>query len=80
MAFPGRVSTLPTASTDESFRAIADTLLDIETSYYTPDAEWMPYLERSGSPCTKLPIKRRIGLRQTDLTLTLWRRLWLERC
>ena len=49
LAFPGRVFTLPTASTDESFRAIADTLLDIETSYYTPDAEWMPYLERSGS-------------------------------
>ncbi|MFZ4827431.1 MAG: phosphonate C-P lyase system protein PhnH [Phototrophicaceae bacterium] len=49
LSFPGRVFTLPTSNTDESFRAIADTLLDIETSYYTPDMEWMPYLERSGS-------------------------------
>ena len=49
LSFPGRVFTLPTTTTEESFRAIADTLLDIETSYYTSDATLTEYLIRSSA-------------------------------
>lgn len=51
MSYPGRVHTLPTPDDDTlaAFQAIGDTLLDLEVSYYTPDAVLNRHLQRTTS-------------------------------
>lgn len=46
LSYPGRVQTLPTAA---AFAAIADTLLDIETTYYTPADDLHAHFSRHGA-------------------------------
>lgn len=70
LSFPGRVFTLPTTTTEESFRAIADTLLDIETSYYTSDATLTEYLIRSSAHVQPIEDAAYVFV-PTDLTLDL---------
>lgn len=48
LSYPGRVYTLPFTGT-EAFLAIADTVLDLETSYFTADAALDTALARSGA-------------------------------
>ena len=47
LSYPGRVYDLPASA--DPFHAIGATLLDLETSYYTPDALLGEYLARSGA-------------------------------
>lgn len=47
LSYPGRVYELPARY--DAFSAIADTLLDLETSYFTLDALLGEYLARSGA-------------------------------
>ncbi len=47
-SYPGRVHHLPTAAAD-AFAAIADTLLDLETSYFCPDAALAVTLAGTGA-------------------------------
>lgn len=47
LSYPGRVHTLPDAA--EPFSMIADTLLDLETSFFTPDATTQLMLTRTGA-------------------------------
>lgn len=71
LSFPGRVFTLPTDdNTQDSFRAIADTLLDIETSYHTPDATLTEYLARSSAHVQPIEDAAYVFV-PTDLTLDL---------
>jgi alpha-D-ribose 1-methylphosphonate 5-triphosphate synthase subunit PhnH len=46
LSYPGSVQTLPT---DAAFAAIADTLLDIETAYYTPADDLHAHFSRNGA-------------------------------
>ena len=46
-SYPGRVYDLPAGS--DAFHVISDTLLDLETSYFTPDEPLGEYLARSGA-------------------------------
>lgn len=46
LSHPGRAHTLPQ---DAPLHAIAETLLDLETSYYTPDADLSAALARTGA-------------------------------
>ena len=48
LSYPGRAYTLPLGG-NEGFHAIAETLLDIETSFYTSDDNLMPHLTRNGA-------------------------------
>jgi len=48
LSYPGCIYNLPVAG-DDCLRAIADTLLDLETSFYTPDTDLKPYLSRNGA-------------------------------
>ncbi len=48
LSYPGRAYTLPTGGT-AAFHAIVDTLVDLETSYYTSAADLSDYLSRSGA-------------------------------
>lgn len=48
LSYPGRIYTIPT-STEDAFHIIADTLLDIETSFYTPDESFVAHLSRNGA-------------------------------
>jgi alpha-D-ribose 1-methylphosphonate 5-triphosphate synthase subunit PhnH len=48
LSYPGRVYQLPASGWD-AYRAIADTLLDLETSFYTPDAALADELLRTGA-------------------------------
>jgi alpha-D-ribose 1-methylphosphonate 5-triphosphate synthase subunit PhnH len=48
LSYPGRVHTLETSGMD-AFHAIADTLLDLETSYFCPDERLSAYLARTGA-------------------------------
>lgn len=48
LSYPGRVYELPAAGM-EAFHAVADTLLDLETSYFCPQDELAGYLARSGA-------------------------------
>lgn len=48
MSYPGRIYTLPAQGLD-AFAAIGDTLLDLETSFYTPDAVLAGHLGRNGA-------------------------------
>jgi alpha-D-ribose 1-methylphosphonate 5-triphosphate synthase subunit PhnH len=50
LSYPGRVHILPVEG-DKAFYAIADTLLDIETSFYTSDENLIPYFTRNGARC-----------------------------
>jgi alpha-D-ribose 1-methylphosphonate 5-triphosphate synthase subunit PhnH len=45
-SYPGRVHDLPIG---DAFTAIADTLLDLETSYYTPNGDLALALSRTGA-------------------------------
>ena len=45
-SYPGRVHALPEAN---PYQAIADTLLDLETSYFSPDDSLAFYLARTGA-------------------------------
>lgn len=45
-SYPGRIYQLP--DVDESYILIAETLLDLETSYYSSDETLHPMLERTG--------------------------------
>ena len=47
-SYPGRVHGLPVGGMD-AFSAIADTLLDLETSYYTPNGDLALALSRTGA-------------------------------
>jgi alpha-D-ribose 1-methylphosphonate 5-triphosphate synthase subunit PhnH len=47
-SYPGRPQPLPAAPAD-AFAAIADALLDLETSYFTPDAALEPVLAATGA-------------------------------
>jgi alpha-D-ribose 1-methylphosphonate 5-triphosphate synthase subunit PhnH len=49
LSYPGRARALPTVTKADSFAAIADTLLDLETSYFTPDGSLAEYLARGGA-------------------------------
>jgi alpha-D-ribose 1-methylphosphonate 5-triphosphate synthase subunit PhnH len=51
MSYPGRVHTLPTPenNTLAAFETIGDTLLDLEVSYYTPDAALHQAFQRTTS-------------------------------
>jgi alpha-D-ribose 1-methylphosphonate 5-triphosphate synthase subunit PhnH len=51
LSFPGRVFHLPLGdvSTITSFATIGETLLDLETTYYTPDDDMDTYLGRTGA-------------------------------
>lgn len=46
LSYPGRVYTLPTTN---PYQTLADTLLDLETSFFSPDDELSPYLARTGA-------------------------------
>lgn len=48
LSYPGRAYTLPVAGM-EAFQAIGETLLDLETSYYTPHAELHAAFMRLGA-------------------------------
>lgn len=48
LSYPGRVHTLPGAGKD-AYLAIASTLLDLETSYFTPDGHLASELARTGA-------------------------------
>jgi len=48
LSYPGRPQSLPTAGL-ESFRAIGEALIDLETSYYTPHAELNQQLQHTGA-------------------------------
>jgi alpha-D-ribose 1-methylphosphonate 5-triphosphate synthase subunit PhnH len=48
LSHPGQARSLPEAGL-AAFAAIADALVDLETSYYTPDAALAPYLARTGA-------------------------------
>lgn len=48
LSYPGRAQALPAVASDP-FVAIAETLLDLETSYYTPDAALAAALARTGA-------------------------------
>lgn len=48
LSYPGRVYDLP-ASGDEAYKAIGDTLLDLETSFYTQARDLVTYLVRNGA-------------------------------
>lgn len=47
LSYPGRVHTLPEGA--EPFALIAETLLDLETSFFTPDAVVVSMLARTGA-------------------------------
>lgn len=47
LSYPGRIYQLPESG--ESFALIAETLLDLETSYFTPDESLQPVLARTGA-------------------------------
>jgi alpha-D-ribose 1-methylphosphonate 5-triphosphate synthase subunit PhnH len=47
-SYPGRAYELFTNGAD-AFHSIGDTLLDLETSFYSPDNEFALYLRRSGA-------------------------------
>jgi alpha-D-ribose 1-methylphosphonate 5-triphosphate synthase subunit PhnH len=47
LSYPGRIQQLP--DSDNSFLLIGDTLLDIETSFYTPRDDWKTPLGRNGA-------------------------------
>ncbi len=51
LSFPGRVFQLPLGdvSTITSFATIGETLLDLETTYYTSDSDMDTYLSRTGA-------------------------------
>jgi alpha-D-ribose 1-methylphosphonate 5-triphosphate synthase subunit PhnH len=53
LSYPGRIHELPDA--DEPFARIAETLLDLETSYYTPDTALQTVLVHSGAK--SLPVE-----------------------
>lgn len=46
LSYPGQVYPIPNGM---PLNHIADTLLDIETSFYTPDEALVPYLQRNGA-------------------------------
>lgn len=48
LSYPGKFYTLPENSGD-ALKSIGDTLLDIETSFYTDDATLVPHLQRAGA-------------------------------
>lgn len=48
LSYPGRVYDLPVAG-DEAYHAIGDTLLDLETSFYTQSPDLAPHLGRNGA-------------------------------
>lgn len=48
LSYPGRVHTLPEAGND-AYLAIASTLLDLETSYFTSDTDLAAELARTGA-------------------------------
>ena len=50
LSYPGRVQSLPTAA---AFAAIADTLLDIETTFYTPADDLHAHFSRNGARASK---------------------------
>ena len=47
LSYPGKIYELP--DNINPFHAIADTLLDIETSFYTADAHFVDYFRRNGA-------------------------------
>ena len=47
LSYPGRIYQLPASG--ESFALIAETLLDLDTSYFTPDESLQPVLARTGA-------------------------------
>jgi alpha-D-ribose 1-methylphosphonate 5-triphosphate synthase subunit PhnH len=47
LSYPGRIHHLPQSG--ESFALIAETLLDLETSYFTPDESLQAVLSRTGA-------------------------------
>ncbi|MAU12191.1 MAG: phosphonate C-P lyase system protein PhnH [Anaerolineaceae bacterium] len=47
LSYPGRIYELPENS--DPFHAIADTLLDLETTFYTPDSDLALYLGRNSA-------------------------------
>ncbi len=49
LSYPGRPQTLPSVESLGSFELIAETLLDLETSYFTPDPALATRLEHSGA-------------------------------
>lgn len=48
LSYPGRTYKLP-AMGQAAYQAIGDTLLDLETSFYTPDETLVTYLGRNGA-------------------------------
>ena len=48
MSYPGRIYDIPSEA-DNAFYAIADTLLDIETSFYAGDETMTAYFSRNGA-------------------------------
>jgi alpha-D-ribose 1-methylphosphonate 5-triphosphate synthase subunit PhnH len=48
LSYPGRAYELPASGAD-AFHAIGGSLLDLETSYFTPDNELALYLARTGA-------------------------------
>ncbi len=53
LSYPGRLYDVPDAG--DPFALIAETLLDLETSYFTPDAALQPVLAHSGA--RSLPVE-----------------------
>lgn len=49
LSYPGRPQALPSVTHADSFAAVAETLLDLETSYFTPDTSLAEYVARTGA-------------------------------
>ncbi len=52
LSFPGRLYALPQVDDKDPFEIIADALLDLETTFYTPVAPLADYLSSTGANAT----------------------------
>lgn len=71
LSYPGRVHILPTGGR-QAFLAIAETLIDLETSFFTPDGDLLRQLARTGArpqPADKAQYHFYPQLRPSDLAL-----------
>lgn len=55
LSYPGRVHILPSGGRD-AFTCIAETLIDLETNFYTPDQELSARLARTGA--RRVPVEQ----------------------
>jgi alpha-D-ribose 1-methylphosphonate 5-triphosphate synthase subunit PhnH len=57
LSFPGRARRLP-ATGPAAIACIAEALIDLETTYYTPDPELAPRLARTGARAASLSVAK----------------------